>query len=138
MAVGLSLSSFLAVGQRLPQFPLRVGPCPRAADCMIAGFLRVRKKESEGKCVCRKRDPTVLYNLVSQSDIHLCLYSIGMKSLGAAHFPGEEVSKGCEQEEGGLGRHFRSPSYNLTLNIYLKMWFRSMISHNSYSPLSTK
>ena len=78
MAVGLraSVPSWLLARGSLSSLPC--GPLPRAADNMIAGFLRVRKKESEGEkvCVCRKRDPTVLYNLVSQSDIHLCLYSI--------------------------------------------------------------
>ena len=52
-------------------------------------------------CV-RKRDPTVLYNLVSWSDIIcVCILFLRSQSLGAAHIPGEEVSKQCEQEEGG-------------------------------------
>ena len=35
---------------------LPCGPLLRAADNMIAGFLRVRKKESEGEkeCVCKE------------------------------------------------------------------------------------
>ena len=77
MAVGLkaSVPSWLWARGSLTSLPC--GPLLRAADNMIAGFLRVRKKVKERKCVClRKRDPTVLYNLVSWSDIHLCLYSI--------------------------------------------------------------
>ena len=79
MAVGLraSVPSWLLARGSLSS--LSCGHLLRAADNLIAGFLRVRKKVKERKCVCvcvRKRDPTVLYNLVSQSDIHLCLYSI--------------------------------------------------------------
>lgn len=46
-----SLSSFLAVGQRLPQF-LGCGPLLRAAENMTGVFLRVRKRVKERKRVC--------------------------------------------------------------------------------------
>lgn len=52
MAVGLkaSIPSWLWARGSLSSLPC--GPLLRAADNMIAGFLRVRKKESEGEKVC--------------------------------------------------------------------------------------
>ena len=121
MPVGLraSVPPWLLARGSLSSLPR--GPLHRAADNMAAVFLRVRNEESEGEkeSVCvMKRDTTVLCNPVSWSNIHLCLYSIPWKQItGAAHIPGEEVSNGCEQEEGGgvFKRHFGSSFYNFTV-----------------------
>ena len=63
MAVGLkaSVPSWLWARGSLTSLPC--GPLLRAADNMIAGFLRVRKKESEGEkmCVFKEEGP---YSLV--------------------------------------------------------------------------
>lgn len=48
-----------------------------------------------------KREVTVLYNLVSLSDIHQVCSSLflGSQSLDVAHSPEEGVTKGCEHKE---------------------------------------
>lgn len=69
---------------------------------MAAGFLRVSKRERvQQEDVCKQEEVTVLYNLVSLSDIHQVCSSLflGSQSLDAAHSPEEGVTKGCEHKE---------------------------------------
>ena len=63
MPVGLRVSVPPRLLARGSLSSLPCGPLLGAADNMIAGFLRVRKKESEGEkvCVCKEEGP---YSLV--------------------------------------------------------------------------